>query len=73
MEEILSSNEPYPNAVRFRKTTFGLARFPTRIETLSIEKSGGGRRRLVARKDEVTIEFLLSQEECEHLAQILTE
>ncbi len=73
MEEILSSNEPYENAVSFRKTEAGLARFPTRIEMITVQNNGERGKVLVIRKDDLSMSFPLRPEDCAHLAQILTE
>ena len=73
MEEILSSNEPYKNAVFFRKTERGLARFPTRIEMITVQNNGERGKVLVIQKDDLRMSFPLGPAECTHLAQILTE
>lgn len=50
----------------------GLTRFPPNVEQISVERQGP-RKWLIARRNDVELRFPLNEEDCRHLAMLLTE
>ncbi len=68
-----SIGEPYPHAIKAQHTENGLVKFPVNVHSLRVERSGddSGYTRIVARKNDLSLSFLLDDDDCRHLAALL--
>jgi hypothetical protein len=68
-----STIEPYPHAIKAEHTPTGLVKFPVNVHSLQVERSDtSGHVRVVAKQNDITLSFLLDDDDCRHLAALLT-
>jgi hypothetical protein len=58
--------------LKFSHAESGLTRFPLNVEQISVEREAT-RTWLVARRNDVVLRFPLREEDCQHLADLLTQ
>lgn len=64
--------EPYPHAVKAKHIEDGIVKFPTNIHSIRVERSGmTGYTRIVAKQNDVTLAFVIDDDDCRHLAALL--
>ena len=59
-------------SVDFKHAERGLSRFPPNVEQISIEREAT-RTWLIVRRNEIVLRFPLRDEDCRHLAALLTQ
>ena len=59
------------NPSEFSHAEAGLTRFPPNVEQISVERETT-RTRLIARRNDLVLRFPLREEDCRHLADLLT-
>jgi len=72
MSVIGSANEPYPNAVKAKRTDNGIVKFPVNVHSLLVERQTSGYTRVIAKQNDTILSFVLDDDDCEHLAALLT-
>jgi hypothetical protein len=65
-------SNPDPNAFEFCHAEQGMTRFPPNVEQITV-KHESFRTWLIARRNDVTLRFPLTESDCEHLIKLLTE
>jgi len=73
MSVIGSANEPYPHAVKAKHTDNGIVKFPVNVHSLLVERSQtSGYTRVIAKQNDTVLSFVLDDDDCAHLAELLT-
>jgi hypothetical protein len=68
-----SIGEPYPHAIKAKRTDNGIVKFPVNVHSLLIERSqSSGYTRVIAKQNELVLSFVLDDDDCQHLAALLT-
>jgi hypothetical protein len=65
--------EPYPHAVKAKHLDKGIVKFPVNVHSLLIERGqASGYTRLIAKQNDTVLSFVLDDDDCRHLADLLT-
>jgi hypothetical protein len=68
-----STIEPYPHAMKAKHTDNGIVKFPVNVHSLRVERSqASGYTRVIAKQNAVELSFVLDDDDCQHLAALLT-
>jgi hypothetical protein len=68
-----SINEPYPHAIKAKHTEQGIVKFPVNLQALQVERSEtSDYTRVIATQNDVALSFILDDDDCRHLAELLT-
>lgn len=67
-----SGIEPYPHAVKAKHVDHGIVKFPVNVHGIWVDRSEmSGQVTLKVRQNDVILQFVLDQDDCEHLARLL--
>jgi hypothetical protein len=65
--------EPYPHAVKAKHLDKGIVKFPVNVHSLLVERSKtNGHTRVTAKQNDTVLSFVLDDDDCRHLAELLT-
>jgi len=67
-----SPMEPYPHAIKAKHIEDGIVKFPVNVHAIHILRDGGRYITLVAKQNDVCLRFVLNEDDCRHLASLLT-
>lgn len=65
-------DEIYPRNAKALHTETGIVKFPSNIHGIYVEPGATGSKVLTVRQNDVRLSFVLEEEDCRHLAALLT-
>jgi len=72
MSVLGSIDEPYPHAIKAQRIEKGIVKFPVNVHSLLIERGeDSGYTRVIAKQNDTVLSFVLDDEDCRHLAELL--
>jgi len=64
--------ELYPHAIKAEDIANGIVKFPVNVHSLLVERQSSGYTHVVAKHNDTVLSFVLDDEDCQHLAALLT-